>query len=81
MRSLIALVLAMAACGGDDGPSRTAYFELDGSLATPATFWDLPFPSDLRLAANGAPDMTGFPNPRDVPILRALISVVDERRS
>ena len=80
MRSLIALVLVLAACGGDDAPARTAYFELDGSIATPATFWDLPFPSDLRLAANGAPDMTGFPNPRDVPILRALISVVDERR-
>jgi len=58
MRSLLALTLVLAACG-DDAPGNTVYFELDGSIAEPATFWDLPFPSDLRLGASGAPDMTG----------------------
>ncbi|MEO8706560.1 MAG: hypothetical protein ABI867_41425, partial [Kofleriaceae bacterium] len=79
MRWLLALIL-LVACGGDAAPDRTAYFDLDGSIAEPATFWNLPFPSDLRMAASGAPDMTGFPNPRNVPILAALVSVVAERR-
>jgi len=79
MRWLLVPVL-LVACGGDDGLAPTAYFDLEGSIAEPATFWNLPFPSDLRLAASGAPDMTGFPNPRDVPILSSLVSVVDERR-
>ena len=78
MRFLV--VLAMLAACGDDGPSSTVYFELDGAIAEPATFWDHPFPSDLRLAASGAPEMTGFPNPRNVPLLAQLVSVVDERR-
>ena len=69
-----------AGCGGDDQPGSTAYFDLQGSISEPATFWNFPFPSDLRLAASGAPDLTGFPNPRNVPILNALISVVGERR-
>jgi len=79
MRSLLALTLVLAACG-DDAPGSTVYFDLEGSIAEPATFWNLPFPSDLRLAASGAPDLTGFPNPRNVPILNALLTTVDERR-
>ncbi|HEY5933936.1 MAG TPA: hypothetical protein VIU61_04860, partial [Kofleriaceae bacterium] len=78
MRFLVVLAL-ITACG-DDGPSSTVYFDLDGSIAEPATFWNLPFPSDLRLAASGAPDMTGFPNPRNVSLLAQLVSVVEERR-
>ena len=79
MRSLLALVLVIAACG-DDAPSSTAYFDLEGSIAEPATFWNFPFPSDLRLTESGAPDMTGFPNPRNVPILNALLTTVGDRR-
>jgi hypothetical protein len=75
----LAFVTTWAGCG-DDGPTRTAYFDLAGSIATPATFWNLPFPSDLRLDASGAPDLTGFPNKRNVPILTSLMSVIPERR-
>lgn len=79
--SVVALAAAtvLGACG-DDAPAKTAYFDLDGSIAEPETFWNLPFPSDLRLAATGAPDLTGFPNPRNVPILNALLSVASDRR-
>lgn len=80
MRSCLLLVVLGAVACGDDAPANTVYFELDGSLAEPGTFWDLPFPSDLRLAASGAPDLTGFPNPRDVPILNALLATVEHRR-
>jgi hypothetical protein len=80
--SLIAVVL-LAACGDDepgDVGGKTVYFDLEGSIAEADTYWNLPFPSDLRLDANNVPDMTGFPNPRKVPILESLISVAGDRR-
>lgn len=60
-----ALFLALAllpACGGDDdGAAATqALFDLQSAHDTPPTFWDLPFPSDLRLDPDGHPDLTGF---------------------
>jgi hypothetical protein len=70
-------LLSLAACGSDDGP--TVYFEL-GKTSTPETFWNFPFPSDQRLDGSGAPDMTGFPNPRNVPIMTDLLSLVPDRR-
>ena len=70
----------LVGCGGDDEPGKTAYFELEGPIDQPATYWNLPFPSDLRLAESGAPELTGFPNPRNVPILNALLSVAADRR-
>ncbi len=74
-----ALLVHAVGCSGDDGPQLTPYFELEGSIDQPETFWDLPFPSDLRLTAGGAPDLTGFPNRRNVPILNALLSVANDR--
>jgi hypothetical protein len=71
------LFLVAAACGSD--PEPTVYFDLDAH-GTPETFWNLPFPSDLRLGAEGAPDLTAFPNPRGVPILASLLSNVEVRR-
>src|SRR5689334_2755938 len=73
------LLLVLVACGTTNDPSPTIAFDLDGPLAD-ATFWDLPFPSDLRLTDTGAPDMAGFPNPRKVPLLESLLSVIPERR-
>jgi hypothetical protein len=83
MRHVVSAILLgstlLAACG-DEAPAPTAVFDLERSLAEPETFWNFPFPSDLRVAPSGAPDLSGFPNPRDVPILASLISVVDARR-
>jgi hypothetical protein len=73
---LLTCLFATAACG-DDAP--TVLFDLDGA-STPQTFWDFPFPSDLRLTASGAPDLAAFPNPRRVPILDSLLSIVPDRR-
>jgi hypothetical protein len=80
MRAWLIAALLLTACG-DDSPtsSKTVYFELDGALAGD-TFWNFPFPSDLRLDANGVPDVAGFPNPRHVPLLESLIAGVGERR-
>ncbi|MBX3157233.1 MAG: hypothetical protein KF773_14755 [Deltaproteobacteria bacterium] len=76
-RTWVLGLLAIATACGDDA-ADTVFFA--AAHDEPATYWDFPFPSDLRLDATGAPDMTGFPNPRDVPLLRGLVSVVAERR-
>lgn len=36
-------------------------------------FWTLPFPSDLRLTAEGRPDYTTFPNPSDSPLVNQYL--------
>jgi hypothetical protein len=74
----LALVAALAACGASN-PSTTVYFDL-AHANTPQTFWNYPFPSDLRLDASGAPDLSAFPNPRNVPILSGLLAIVPQRR-
>ena len=36
-------------------------FDLAADLAIKSSFYDLPYPSDLRLTGKGGPDLTGFP--------------------
>ena len=70
-------ILSLVACT-DDAPDDTIAFDLDSSLSGP-TFWDFPFPSDLRLTADGRPDLAGFPNRRELPIIKDLLSAASER--
>ncbi len=70
--------VALAACTAAPATSTVA-FDLDAPLDA-ATFWDLPFPSDLRLTADGRPDLAGFPNVRDLPVVNDLLAVARERR-
>ena len=66
-------IVVGAGCGGEDGPTGpTVAFDLDGALADD-TFYDFPFPSDLRLTAEGKLDLAGFPNDRNLAVLQALI--------
>ncbi len=82
MRTLrVALALALASmigCADDGEPADTVAFDLDGPLAG-ETYWAMPFPSDLRLTAEGRPDLAGFPNRRNLPVLNDLLSVAAER--
>ncbi|HEY4060188.1 MAG TPA: hypothetical protein VGM39_26420 [Kofleriaceae bacterium] len=87
MRRLLAVMLLVAACGGDDdssSPKKTVYFDLDGPLDGAAeggnTYWNLPFPSDLRLTADGGPDLAAYPNPRHAPILITLLQSAADRK-
>ena len=75
---LLSFAVLVAGCA-DPRPTSAIAFDLDGPLAD-ATFWDLPFPSDLRLTADGRPDLAGFPNPRNLPVVNDLLSVATERR-
>ena len=75
---MLATIGAVVGCG-DSGAAPTIYFDL-GNTSTPETFWNYPWPSDKRLDANGAPDIAGFPNPRNISPLNDLLSLVTQRR-
>ena len=50
-------------------PGTKVRFDLDGAWDTADTFFDSPYPSDLRLGAHGGPDLTGYPLPEDLDLL------------
>jgi hypothetical protein len=75
---MLATIGAAVGCG-DRGAAPTIYFDL-GNTSTPETFWNYPWPSDQRLDESGAPDIVGFPNPRNIAVLSDLLSLVPERR-
>ena len=81
MRTFLSVVVAslsLLGCTDDSAPADTVAFDLEGPLAGP-TYWELPFPSDLRLTSEGRPDLAGFPNRRNLPVLTDLLSVASER--
>ena len=65
--------------GAVPAPRPVVAFDLSGSVDSAATFWDFPFPSDLRLRADGTPDLTGFPNPR-VDVVSNLLPIAEDRQ-
>jgi hypothetical protein len=69
-------VTPLWACTDETPP--TVAFDLDGELAGD-TYWDVPFPSDLRLTADGRPDLDGFPNKRNLPVVSDLLSAAKGR--
>ncbi len=71
------LSLAVVGCGDDTEtspePSATTFvLDLGADLHDPAHFYDVPYPNDLRLDAEGHPDLAGFPNPGLVPTVDGL---------
>ena len=75
---LCALTCSLVSCGGDDGPPGTL-FELDGTLAGD-TFFDFPFPSDLRVDVDGTAAYAGFPNKGANRIVTQLTALADARK-
>ncbi|MEC7525662.1 MAG: hypothetical protein VYE22_37615 [Myxococcota bacterium] len=64
--------------GGLEPASSAVRFSLEGDVNTQETFFEFPFPSDLRLAEDGTPDLTGYPNPR-VAIVDNLLPIAQDR--
>jgi hypothetical protein len=81
-RALLAGAVALGACGdgGSSGPPDV-YFDLGSTHDAFDTFWDQPFPSDLRMTATGELDLEGYPNVRDVPIANDLLVVARQHRA
>ena len=78
---------ALAGCGDarNDAPPIAAVpgtsvaFDLDADVANPAHFYDLPYPSDLRLDASGHPELAGFPAPAGNGIVSAVQASAQRR--
>lgn len=59
---------------GGTGAGTTVLFNLGADLATQEAFYDLPYPSDLRLTKQGTPDLTGLPYP---PLVKSFVGIRD----
>ncbi len=78
----MALVLGLSLGCGDDaatgtppGPSGPMFvFDPEADLTNPENFYQLPYPNDLRLDAEGRPDLRGFPNPAQAPPVVGLVA-------
>lgn len=86
----LALALVACACGGEpvspgDAGASDAWVDPGEAIvrfdraATAGDFFAFPFPSDLRLDADGTPDLTSFPNPRNADVIRDLLPIADAR--
>ncbi len=76
MRALSLVSLLLLACGER---ATTARFELSADTTLPAHFYDLPYPSDLRLDTAGHPRLAGWPNPEKNALVDGLIASVQSR--
>ncbi len=80
------LVVGAGACSSPSSGSGTAsdgttvVFDFAADLHSPDTFFDFPFPSDLRLTPSGAPDVAGLPNPTLSAVLEGLRVIAGDRR-
>jgi hypothetical protein len=81
--ALAALALFVAACSSAPSapvPATTADFDLGADLANPDSFYAMPYPSDLRLTADGTPDLRGFPNNLGESIIEGLRTTAMQRK-
>ncbi len=76
----LTLVLAgwLAGCS-DEPPTPSLRMDFADSLGAEADLYAAPWPSDHRLNAAGAIDLTAFPNPFGQPIVSKLLEVLDGR--
>ncbi|MBZ0232158.1 MAG: hypothetical protein K8M05_07370 [Deltaproteobacteria bacterium] len=76
---LCSMSCVVVACGGGEDEAPGALFELDGEL-TGDGFFDFPFPSDLRVDADGTAAYAGFPNKGANRLVTQLTALADARR-
>ena len=77
---LTALGLACSSPPPPAAPAVVADFDLTADLSVSDNFWAMPYPSDLRLTPDGAPDLRGFPNNLEESILDGLKQVAMQRK-
>ncbi len=69
-----ALFVMLGGCTDDEPLANTIAFDLSGG----DELFAMPFPSDLRLKSDGRIDLSTFPNKRNLPIVRDLLSSAEE---
>ena len=52
-----------------------------GAHETPDTFYDLPYPNNLRLDASGRPKLAGFPNPDSRKGVTDILAIAGDRQA
>jgi len=55
-------------------------FDLDSDLHQGRNFYSFPYPSDVRLTAQGTPDLVGLPNFNAVALVEGLRTIAMERK-
>lgn len=83
----LAVALATTACGGDhetlappDEQGAASLFDLDADWAADEQFYHFPFPSDLRLDAEGHPILDGFLDADDNFAVGGILEIAPQRR-
>jgi hypothetical protein len=72
-------VTSLSACG-DSTRTPRGFFSIDSPTDTGDSFFNVPFPSDLRLTTAGTPDFAGYPNRDKLPIVDDLLALARERK-
>jgi hypothetical protein len=84
-RSLCLTVAILAACKSSTAPVASVAgaqvaFDTTADLTSQDHFYDFPWPSDFRLDATGHPDMRGFVNGSDNPVVAGLLAVLGQHK-
>lgn len=64
----------------DPVPGTAAILDFDADLSDPTQFYDLPYPCDVRLDADGRSDHRGFPGQLGNRLLRPIVALAGERQ-
>ncbi|MFO0612068.1 MAG: hypothetical protein U0414_05750 [Polyangiaceae bacterium] len=80
--ALTCAALSLLACDDDAtvppaAPTK-AVFDLSANLGDAAHFFDVPYPSDLRISADAVPKLDGFPNPKKTIIVQQMLGNAKE---
>jgi hypothetical protein len=83
LAALAAPVVVTTGCSSNEGGSNTEVgtlvaFDLASDFTNPETFFEFPYPSNLRLGPGGGPIGAGFPNPKNKAVLRTVKATIDE---
>ncbi len=80
---IFSLAALLAACSSSDiseDLSGAAVHFNAGAELEGESFFDFPWPSDLRLDETGTPALAGFPNPKNNEMVRDLVSAAADRQ-
>jgi hypothetical protein len=77
----VSLASSVVACSSSSSspPKSELVLDYSADFTDLPAFYNAPYPSDLRLAANGTPDVHGFPN-RDNAIVGPLVAIAQDRQ-
>ncbi len=63
---------------GPTGPAESL-LDLESGIDSGESFFDIPWPSDMRLDPDGTPDLTGYPLVSGVDLTEGLMILADDR--